>query len=435
VTYQEALDYLSSLGRFGVKLGLERTEALLHALGDPQDLFQGVHVTGTNGKGSVCAMLASVLQSAGNRVGLMPKPHLVSYTERIQVDQRPIAEADFAALLTEIQPVISKVASELGPPTEFEILTSAALYYFARAGIDLLVCEVGLGGRLDSTNVLDLGVSVITNIALDHTQHLGSTLEAIAAEKAGILKPDSIAITGAQPPALAVIEARARDKQIPLVRLGHEIQVTAIDKDWAGVQATITTPVGTYHDLRIPLLGLHQADNAALAVASIDALRSRGWDISDGALRDGLARTRWPGRLEVLDRNPIVLVDGAHNPAGLERSLAAVQKLAKDRSLVIVFGAMKDKDLPAMLALLHGVNAPVIFSRIDWHRAAVPAALAAQFQGQAETAESSAEALSRARERAGRDGIVFVCGSLYLVGEVIAATRVRLAKGSAVSAR
>jgi dihydrofolate synthase/folylpolyglutamate synthase len=350
----------------------------------------------------------------------MPKPHLVSYTERIQVDRRPIAEADFAALLTELQPVINKVASKLGPPTEFEILTSAALYYFARAGIDLLVCEVGLGGRLDSTNVLDLGVSVITNIALDHTQHLGSTLEAIAAEKAGILKPDSLAITGAQPPALAVIEAKARDQQIPLLRLGQEIEVTAVDKDWAGVQATVTTPAGTYRDLRIPLLGLYQADNAALAVASIDALRSRGWDISDGALRDGLARTRWPGRLEVIDREPIVLIDGAHNPAALERSLAAVQKLAKGRPLVIVFGAMKDKDLPSMLALLRSVNAPVIFSRIDWHRAAPPTPLTEQFSGQSETAESSAEALSRAREKAGRDGIVFVCGSLYLVGEVIA---------------
>ena len=418
MTYQEALEYLTSLGRFGIKLGLERTEALLHALGDPQDLFQGVLVAGTNGKGSVCAMLASVLQSAGYRVGLMPKPHLISYTERIQVDQRPIAETDFAALLTELQPIINKVASELGPPTEFEILTSAALYYFARAGIDLLVCEVGLGGRLDSTNVLDLGVNVITNIALDHTQHLGSTLEAIAAEKAGILKPDSIAITGAQPPALAVIEARAREQQIPLLRLGQEIEVSAIDKDWAGVQATITTPGGTYRELRIPLLGLHQADNAALAVAAIDALRSRGWDISDGALRDGLARTRWPGRLEVIDKNPIVLVDGAHNPAGLERSLAAVQKLAKGRPLVIVFGAMSDKDLPSMLALLRSVAAPVIFSRIDWHRASPPAVLAELFGGESETAQSSAEALGRARERAGRDGIVLVCGSLYLVGEV-----------------
>ena len=420
MTYQEALAYLTSLGRFGIKLGLERTEALLHALGDPQDLFQGVHVAGTNGKGSVCAMVASVLQSAGYRVGLMPKPHLISYTERIQVDQQPIAEADFAALLTELQPTINKVASELGPPTEFEILTSAALCYFARAGIDLLVCEVGLGGRLDSTNVLDLGVSVITNIALDHTQHLGSTLEAIAAEKAGILKPDSIAITGAQPPALAVIEGRARDQQIPLLRLGQEIEVSAIDKDWAGVQATITTPGGTYRDLRIPLLGLYQADNAALAVAAIDALRSRGWDVSDGALRDGLARTRWPGRLEVIDRNPIVLVDGAHNPAGLERSLAAVQKLAKGRPIVIVFGAMRDKDLPSMLELLRSANAPLIFSRIDWHRAAAPAVLAEQFHAESETAESSAEALGRARERAGRDGIVFVCGSLYLVGEAIA---------------
>src|SRR5207249_5565238 len=145
-----------------------------------------------------------------------------------------------------------------------------ALYYFARAGIDLLVCEVGLGGRLDSTNVLDLGVEVITNIALDHTQHLGSTLEAIAAEKAGILKPDSIAITGAQPPAVGVIEAAARESQIPLLRLGNEIQVAAIDKEWAGIQATATTPADTYRDLRVPLLALHQAENAALAVAAID---------------------------------------------------------------------------------------------------------------------------------------------------------------------
>ena len=433
--YQESLDYLTALGRFGIKLGLERTEALLHELGDPQDLFQGVLVAGTNGKGSVCAMVASILRASGYRVGLMPKPHLISYTERIQVDHRPIAENDFAALLTELQPTINKVAAELGPPTEFEILTSAALYYFARAGIDLLVCEVGLGGRLDSTNVLDLGVSAITNIALDHTQYLGSTLEAIAAEKAGILKPDSIAITGAQPPALAVIEAAAQTQQIPLLRLGQEIELTAIDKEWAGVQATVTTPAGTYRDLRVPLLGLHQADNAALAIAAIDALRSRGWEISDGALRDGLARTRWPGRLEVVDRNPIVLVDGAHNPAGLERSLATVQKLAKERQLVIVFGAMKDKDLPAMMALLRATNAPVIFSAIDWHRAATPELLARRFGAPAETAESSGEALDLARQRASSTEIVLVCGSLYLVGEVIAATRARAAKGSTVPAR
>jgi dihydrofolate synthase/folylpolyglutamate synthase len=399
-------------------------------------------VAGTNGKGSVCAMVASVLQASGYRVGLMPKPHLISYTERIQVDQRPIAEHDFATLLTELQPAINKVAAELGPPTEFEILTSAALYYFARAGIDLLVCEVGLGGRLDSTNVLDLGVSVITNIALDHTQYLGSTLEAIAAEKAGILKKDSIAITGAQPPALALIEAAAQKQQIPLHRLGQEIELVAIDKEWAGVQATVTTPAGTYRDLRLPLLGLHQADNAALAVAAIDALRSRGWEISDGALRDGLARTRWPGRLEVVDRNPVVLVDGAHNPAGLQRSLATVQKLAKDRPLVIVFGVMKDKDVPAMLAQLRAMDVPVIFSAIGWHRAAAPTDLAAQFGAPAETAESSGDALDRARERATSSGIVLVCGSLYLVGEVMARyrdrrarKRARVATGQASSGR
>lgn len=423
MTYKESLDYLTSLGRFGIKLGLQRTLALLHELGDPHELFQGVHVAGTNGKGSVCAMLASILQAAGYRVGLMPKPHLVSYTERIQVDQRPIAEADFAGLLTEVQPIINKVAAELGPPTEFEILTSAALYYFARAGIDLLVCEVGLGGRLDSTNVLDLGVEVITNIALDHTQHLGSTLEAIAAEKAGILKPDSLAITAAQPPALGVIEAAARQQRIPILRLGHEIELRAIDREWAGIEATITTPAGTYRDLRVPLLGLHQAENAAVAVAAVDGLRARGWEVSDGAMRDGLARTRWPGRLEVIDRHPTVLVDGAHNPAGLERSLAAVRTLAKARPLVIVFGAMKDKDLPSMLGQLRAMGVPVIFSAIDWHRAAAPADLAKQFGQPADVAASAKEAINRARQRAGANGIVLVCGSLYLVGEAIALYR------------
>ena len=333
------------------------------------------------------------------------------------MNQKPIAESDFAALLTSLQPVIDRVAEKLGPPTEFEVLTTAALHYFARAGIDLLVCEVGLGGRLDSTNVLDLGVEVITNIALDHTQYLGTTLEAIAGEKAGILKPESLAITGAQPPALAVIEAAAQKQGIPLLRLGQEITVAATDRGWAGVVATITTPGGTYKDLRIPLLGLYQAENAALAVAAVDALRARGWEISNGELRNGLAHAKWPGRLEIIDRDPIVLVDGAHNPAGLERSLATVQKLAKGKPIVIVFGAMKDKDLPAMLDLLRATNAPVIFSRIDWHRAAGPAELASKFGTSAPAAESVGEALQIARERVGRDGLVFVCGSLYLVGE------------------
>jgi dihydrofolate synthase/folylpolyglutamate synthase len=422
VTYQQALDYLTSLGRFGIKLGLERTRALLHALGDPHELFQGALVAGTNGKGSTCAVTASMLQAAGYRVGLMPKPHLISYTERIQVDQRPIGESDFAGLIEEIQPAIRRISAELGPPTEFEILTAAALYYFARAGIDLLVCEVGLGGRLDATNVLDLGVEVITNIALDHTQHLGSTLEAIAREKAGILKPDSIAITAAQAPALGVIEEAARHQHIPLLRLGQEILLSATDREWAGLQVTVTTPADTYRDLRVPLLGMHQAENAALAVAAIDALRARGWEISDGALRDGLAHARWPGRLEIIERNPIVLVDGAHNPAGLERTLAAVRTLARNRPVAVVFGAMKDKDLDSMLAQLRAIQVPVIFSAIGWHRAASPRDLSARFAAPSTTADGVGQAIGQARAEVGRDGVVLVCGSLYLVGEAIASS-------------
>lgn len=422
MTYEESVTYLTSLGRFGIKLGLERTQTLLHALGDPHQLFQGVHVGGTNGKGSVCAMLAGVLQRDGYRVGLMPKPHLVSYTERIQVDQRPIAESDFAALITEIQPVIRRVADAHGPPTEFEILTSAALFYLARAGIDLLVCEVGLGGRLDSTNVLDLGVVVITNVALDHTQHLGSTLEAIAAEKAGILKPDSIALTAARSPALEVIQARAQEMHIPLLRLGEEITVAGEERGWSGVQATVTTPAATYPGLRTPLLGAYQAENLALAVGALEALRARGWEISDGALRDGLARTRWPGRLEVVARRPTVLVDGAHNPDALARVLPTVQRLREGRPLVIVFGAMADKDLPSMMAELRQADAAIIFSGINWHRAAPPARLAELYHRPAAVAPGAAQALAAARQMAGAEGLVLVCGSLYLVGEVIELT-------------
>jgi dihydrofolate synthase/folylpolyglutamate synthase len=214
-----------------------------------------------------------------------------------------------------------------------------------------------------------------------------------------------------------VIERAAQATGIPLLRLGHQITVEATDKEWAGVQVTVTTPADTYRDLRVPLLGLHQADNAALAVAAIDALRSRGWDISDGALRDGLDRTRWPGRLEIIDRHPIVLVDGAHNPAGLARTLQAVTKLAKERQLAIVFGAMKDKDLTAMLAQLEGMRVPVIFSAINWHRAATPAELAARFASQSAIAGSAQQAIKRAAQVVGADGIILVCGSLYLVGE------------------
>jgi len=219
----------------------------------------------------------------------------------------------------------------------------------------------------------------------------------------------------------------AAEQAVPLLRLGPEISVTAAGRGWGGSLATVTTPAGTYRDLRIPLLGLYQAENAALAVAAIDGLRSRGWEISDGALRNGLARTRWPGRLEVIDRDPIVLVDGAHNPAGLERSLATVQALARDRPLVIVFGAMKDKDLPSMLALLRATGAPVVFSHINWHRAAEPADLAKQFEGSAETATTASDAISHARDRVGTNGIVFVCGSLYLVGEAKQALSRRVA--------
>ena len=397
-------------------MGLDRVRALLAELGDPQTGVRGALIAGTNGKGSTSAFLESILRAGGLHTGMMPKPHLSSYTERIQIDARPLPESEFAAAVAAVQPAVERVAEDLGPPTEFEMLTAVALAHIAPR-VERLVCEVGMGGRLDATNVLDLGVAVVTNVALDHMRYLGDTVEAIAGEKAAIVKPGNHVITGAAPPALAVVAEQAAAAGATLLRLGQEITYEATWAGWDGSELTVTVDGAVHSDLHVPLLGSYQPANAALAVAAAEALG----DATPTSVRAGLASTRWPGRLEVFEGAPRIVLDGAHNPAALDRVVPDLRRLVGREPVAVVFAAMADKDVAAMLQRLRGLDpAAIVFTRAAsaGDRAAPPADLAAGWGPGAVVVEDAPAAVDRAREAIPARGTVLVCGSLYLVGDV-----------------
>jgi dihydrofolate synthase / folylpolyglutamate synthase len=332
--YQAVLARLAERGRFGIRLGLGRTRALLKQLGDPQLGLPGVLIGGTNGKGSTQAMVAAVLREAGVRVGQTPKPHLVSYRERIVVDGSMIGVDDFVDLITDVLDAADSVARRHGPPTEFEVITAAAFTWFRQVGVEVGVIEVGLGGRLDATNAWQGGVTAITNVALDHMEYLGDTVEAIAREKAAIIKRgDSTAITGATEPALSVIRRRANRLHVPL---------------------DVRTPDDLDSKLKVGLLGRHQRENASVAVGVIEALSAaRIARVTDEALARGLAKVKWPGRLELIRKKgyPTMLFDGAHNPAGIAALAEALIDLKPQLgdTPALVVGVLANHWQPGML--------------------------------------------------------------------------------------
>jgi dihydrofolate synthase/folylpolyglutamate synthase len=420
VTYEESLAYISKLGRFGMKLGTERTRAILDDLGKPERGLKGALIAGTNGKGSTAACLASILQVAGHTVGFMPKPHLISYTERIQVNGVPISEQDFVRVLADLKPSLDAVALETGQATEFEILTAMAIAYLAPR-IDRLVCEVGLGGRLDATNALDLGIAMITNVDLDHQKYLGDTIEKIAHEKAAIIKRGNKVITGCEGVALEIIEEHARKAGSPLWRLGREITVSSRPKGWDGHHLDVSVGGREYLDLRLPLVGDYQPANAALAVAAAVALA----DATDESVRRGLATTVWPGRLQLVSTRPRVILDGGHNPAAMTKSGASLRRLIGKERLVAVFGMLSERDPNQLLAALGRMepDAAVFTEPGSAGGHAIPAEQLASIYGPGGAAETPASAaLERAKKLAGPEGNVLVCGSLYLVGEILAQT-------------
>jgi len=423
---------LRSRGRFGISLGLARIEALLEQLDHPERRLHGALVAGTNGKGSVVALARSALQAAGLRIGTMPKPHLVSYRERIAIDGRPISRERFAAALAAVTPAIERVTERLGPPTEFEALTAAAFAELAGAGIDLALVEVGLGGRLDATNVLDAGVAAVTNVQHDHERLLGSTLAAIGAEKAAIIKPGNLAVTGARGRGLAPILARCSEVGAPLRRAGRgqPYDVTLRDAGWDGIVVDAARPGGSIGGLRLGLLGSHQAANASVALGLLDAVtedagrRGMRLDVEEGAIRQGFAAARWPGRLELLRETSVgpVLLDGAHNPAGARALARALGELGM-RRFPLVFGAMRGKRVTAVLRALAPLEPRLIFTRVDDPGAISPDELLRRWRragaGPGRTADTPEAALRQAAALRSDPGQpVVVAGSLYLVGAV-----------------
>jgi dihydrofolate synthase / folylpolyglutamate synthase len=401
-----------------MKLGTERTRALLDRIGAPDRRLTGALIAGTNGKGSTGACLTSILRASGLSVGFMPKPHLVAYTERIELNGEPISEEDFVATLEGLMPALDSIASEMGPATEFEMLTVMAIAFLAPR-IDRLVCEVGLGGRLDATNALDLGVAVITNVDLDHQKYLGDTIGAIAREKAAIIKPGDRVVTACTGEALEVVEAQAARVAAPVWRLGKEIQVESRSEGWSGHVMSVAGPGFEHRDMQLPLVGDYQPANAALAVAAAHLID----DVGDRAVRDGLAATRWPGRLQVIAQHPRVILDGGHNPAAMVKAGKALRGLIGAERLVAVFAMLSERDPVLLLDALRTLRPDAaVFTEpasAGGHSIS-PDRLATIYGAGAFVERPASVALERARGLAGPDGNVLVCGSLYLVGEILA---------------
>jgi dihydrofolate synthase / folylpolyglutamate synthase len=429
LTYHEALRALAERGRFGIRLGLGRTRALLRELDHPERSVRGALIAGTNGKGSVLALVDSALRVAGYTVGTTPKPHLISYRERIQVNGRPIAPDDFARLVGRALTAADRVAPRHGDPTEFELLTAVVFARFAEVRPDLAVVEVGLGGRLDATHAWDGGVAVVTNVDLDHMDRLGDTIPEIAREKAAIIERGDLAVTGARGDGLGVIRRRA-------VRLG--VSLTEVDParllgwDRDGIEVELRRLGRT----RVGLRGRHQAANVAIADATLDALEAAGIaTVPDGPRRTGYADAVWPGRLELLRATGHdILLDGAHNPAGaaaLAVSLDDLRPFLEDGPVTLVTASMADKDVDGTIAALVRSaaldGATVVATSLDLPRALSAAELAARWRTGAVWGERVARPRQvitepdpiRALDRAlAQGGPVVVAGSLYLVGEI-----------------
>jgi dihydrofolate synthase/folylpolyglutamate synthase len=430
MSYQETIDYLFGLQKHGIKFGLSNSIQLMGLMGDPQRRFHSVHIAGTNGKGSTASFLASMLRAAGYRVGLYTSPHLVSFTERIRINGVPVTEERVVGLAERVRARYENVRfAEGGPltPTFFEVTTAMAFTCFAEERVDIAVVEAGMGGRLDSTNVVDPLVSVITNIDLEHTEFLGTTVVMIASEKAGIIKPGVPVVTGAvQPEVLAVIEQQARLAGSPVFRMPQDFgaeQATAGPEqefDYRGIFARLPR-------LRIVMLGRHQVDNACIALAAAECIGKAGMKIPEAALRAGLADAVWEGRLERVARSPDIYLDGAHNPASAQVLADALRDLKRSyRRMVLVVGILKDKDYRGILDRLVPLADRVVVTRPNYSRALDTASLAAEIStlnSDVASTGSVAEAIDLARRETARDDLIIITGSLYTVGDARAALK------------
>jgi dihydrofolate synthase/folylpolyglutamate synthase len=428
--YRESLEYLlrfadyERLPRSGIVWDLKRVERLLARLGDPQYSARTVHVAGTKGKGSTAAIIASVLKSAGYKVGLYTSPHLLSYTERIQVDCKPIAEGEWARLVEILKPHVEaeNALGDLGELTTFELYTAMAFLHFQQVKADWQVVEVGLGGRLDATNVVKPEVCVITSISYDHMDVLGDTLGKIAKEKAGIIKPGADIVSAPQfPEAMEVIEGVCREKGVRLIKVGEDVTWERGEFNIEGQSFRVKGRRGNY-DLWLPLLGEHQMENATNAVAVVEILVERGAIVRPEAIVEGVRSVNWPGRLQVLGKEPWVVVDGAHNAYSIERLGEALERYFRYERLTLIIGFGSDKDVAGMAREAAKITGDIIVVASRHPKAMKPEALRAEFQKHGVTprvVNSVGEAVRLALEGAGHNDLVCAAGSIFVIAEVM----------------
>lgn len=416
--YEEAINYIHSFDKFGMKPGLERISALCRALGNPQKGLRFIHVAGTNGKGSTSTMLANICTCAGYRTGLFISPYVIDFCERIQIDGRMIERDHLASVMDDVKKAADALIDAGETPTEFEIITAAAFLYYRHMQCDIVVLETGLGGRLDATNVIDCPlVNVITSVSLDHTAVLGDTIEAIAAEKCGILKSGGICVTYPlqNPQALRVICETCSQRNVRLIKPNAEA-VKILDASIFGTDAVIDGI-----SVRVPLLGRHMVYNASMAVAAAKALQTIGLAVTDECISRGIARTVLPARMQIVRERPLVLMDGGHNEDCAMALHSAITAFLPGRHIVGICGLMADKAYTRYLA-----HTAPLFDKLITVRPDNPRALSAQalceaarpFCSECTAADSFAQAAELALHAAGPDGVIVVCGSFYMINDL-----------------
>ncbi|ADI25897.1 folylpolyglutamate synthase/dihydrofolate synthase family protein [Geobacillus sp. C56-T3] len=422
-TYEEAVAWIHGRLRLGIKPGLKRMEWMMEKLGHPERRVRAVHIGGTNGKGSTVAYLRSILQAAGYSVGTFTSPYVEQFNERISINGQPIRDEEIVELVQTIKPLADELEqTELGGPTEFEVITAMMLYYFGKQNIqDIVLIEVGLGGRLDSTNIIYPLLSVITNVSYDHMNILGDTLDQIAAEKAGIIKSGIPLVTAVnEPEAWDVIAKTAAERKAKTYRLGVDFTVSDRQATVEGEQFSLVTPFAEYRDLRIQMPGAHQVENAAVAVMAAELLRlGYSFLIDPEHIADGLATAAWPGRFEQVSDSPLIILDGAHNEAGIRSLVETVRAHYPDKRVHVLFAALTDKPLERMVQRLDELADTITFTTFDFPRAAAAEQLAdlSSHPQKAVTGDWIGW-IGEKKNQMGSDELMLITGSLYFISEV-----------------
>lgn len=422
-TYKEAVDWIHSRLSLGVKPGLKRMEWMMEKLDHPERRIKAIHIGGTNGKGSTVCFLRHILQEAGYRVGTFTSPYVEQFNERISINGQPISDVDLIKLVQVIQPLAEELEqTELGGPTEFEVITAMALYYFGKMNVqDIVIFEVGLGGRLDSTNIIYPLLSVITNVGYDHIHILGNTLEQIAFEKAGIIKAGIPVITAVdQPEALQVVEEKAKSLRAKVYALDRDFTIFAHEPTTDGERFSLQTPFTSYGDVTTSMLGAHQVKNAALALMVADYLRTYySFLIEREHMYHGIQRAAWLGRFEKMNDRPLIIIDGAHNEEGIDSLVATMNAHYPNRRVHVLFTALGDKPVTAMIRKLESIAETMTFTTFDFPRALSAEQLAEQaMHPNVQWTNDWKQWLKEKRKQVAKDDIILITGSLYFISNV-----------------